>query len=301
MQRPDWDESTQGSLLIFVRDNTLFEALISLRGCSIDYWLGYKDQEVSTDVSTKSSPHQPIEQLVNPLPIPTMSGPKVAIVIYTMYGHIAKSQCPFNPSPWNCPRANSLTYSVAEAAKKGIEDAGGHATILQVPETLPQDVLNKMYAPPKPDYPIATPADLVQYDGFIFGVSTRFGNWSAQFKSFWDASGQLWATGALHGKFASTFVSTAGPGGGQESTFFSTFSTLAHHGIIFVPLVRANPLTQSNPLTVRTQGYKNTTALWNSHFDEVHGGSPFGAGECLLADSEYRSLTKLSRAQVPFL
>jgi len=139
---------------------------------------------------------------------------------------------------------------VAEAAKKGIEEAGGQATILQVPETLPQDVLNKMYAPPKPDYPIATPADLAQYDGFMFGVSTRFGNWSAQFKSFWDATGQLWATGALHGKFASTFVSSAGPGGGQESTFFSTFTTLAHHGIIFVPLVRVNPLLQSNPLTI---------------------------------------------------
>lgn len=150
---------------------------------------------------------------------------------------------------------------MAEAAKKGIEDAGGHATILQVPETLPKEVLDKMYAPPKPDYAIANPADLVQYDGFLFGISTRYGNWSAQFKSFWDSTGQLWGAGALHGKFAATFVSTAGPGGGQESSFFSTFTTLVHHGIIFVPL-----------------GYKNTSALWNAHFDEVHGGSPFGAG-----------------------
>ncbi|KIM31169.1 benzoquinone reductase [Serendipita vermifera MAFF 305830] len=169
-----------------------------------------------------------------------MSGPKIAIVIYSMYGHIAK---------------------MAEAAKKGIEEAGGQATILQVPETLPQEVLTKMYAPPKPDYPIATPATLLQYEGFLFGISTRYGNWPGQFKAFWDASGQVWATGGFHGKFASVFVSTSGPGGGQESTFLSTFSTLVHHGIIFVPL-----------------GYKNTNTLWNDHFDEVRGGSPFGAG-----------------------
>ncbi|PVF96617.1 putative 1,4-benzoquinone reductase [Serendipita vermifera] len=169
-----------------------------------------------------------------------MSSPKVAIVIYSMYGHIAK---------------------MAESVKKGIEAAGGSATILQVPETLPQEVLQKMHAPPKPDYPIATPADLPQYDGFLFGVSTRYGGWSAQFKSFWDSTGQIWVTGGLTGKFAGIFVSTAGPGGGQESTYFSALSTLVHHGLVFVPL-----------------GYMHTNALWNKHFEEVHGGSPFGAG-----------------------
>jgi NAD(P)H dehydrogenase (quinone) len=126
---------------------------------------------------------------------------------------------------------------VAESVKKGIETAGGSATILQVAETLPQEVLDKMYAPPKPDYPIVTPNDLLQYDAFMFGVSTRYGNWSAQFKTFWDSTGQLWAAGALAGKFAGVFVGTAGPGGGQESTYFSVLTTLVHHGLVFVPLV----------------------------------------------------------------
>lgn len=36
-------------------------------------------------------------------------------------------------------------------------------------QTLPQEVLTKMYAPAKPDYPIATAADLPQYDGFLIG------------------------------------------------------------------------------------------------------------------------------------
>ncbi|CAG7849264.1 P25 protein AltName: Full=Brefeldin A resistance protein [Serendipita indica DSM 11827] len=169
-----------------------------------------------------------------------MSGPKIAIVIYSMYGHIAK---------------------MAEAVKKGIESEGGHATILQVAETLPEDILTKMHAPPKPEYPVAAPADLLEYDGYLFGIATRFGGFPAQFKAFWDASGQLWQSGHLAGKFAGAFVATGGPGGGQESTYFSILTTFVHHGLVFVPL-----------------GYKYTSDLWNSNFSEIRGGSPFGAG-----------------------
>jgi multimeric flavodoxin WrbA len=78
---------------------------------------------------------------------------------------------------------------VAEAIKKGIESEGGHATILQVAETLPAEILARMSAPPKRDYPIATPADLLQYDAYMFGIAARYGGWPAQFKTFWDATG----------------------------------------------------------------------------------------------------------------
>jgi len=175
-----------------------------------------------------------------------MSGPKILILIYSMYGHIAK---------------------MAESAKKGIEAAGGNVTILQVAETLPQEVLTKMYAPAKPDYPIATPNDLLEYDGILLGISTRYGGWPAQFKTFWDATGQLWAQGALTGKFTAAFVSSAGPGGGQESTYFSILTTLVHHGLIFVPL-----------------GYKHTNSLWQGAKENVRGGSPFGAGTFAASD-----------------
>jgi len=139
---------------------------------------------------------------------------------------------------------------VAESAKKGVESAGGQATILQVAETLPQEVLTKMYAPPKPDYPIAAPNDLLEYDGILLGISTRYGGWPAQFKTFWDSTGQLWMQGALSGKFAAAFVSTGGPGGGQESTYFSILTTLVHHGLIFVPLVRPHPPCSEFPTLI---------------------------------------------------
>ncbi|KJA16571.1 benzoquinone reductase [Hypholoma sublateritium FD-334 SS-4] len=169
----------------------------------------------------------------------TKMAPKVGIIIYTMYGHIAK---------------------VAEAEKAGIEKAGGHATIYQVPETLSQEVLTKMYAPAKPNYPIITPDILAGLDAFIIGIPTRFGNFPTQWKAFWDSTGGLWSSGKLAGKYAGVFVSTAGPGGGQESTAIASLSTFAHHGVLYVPFGYAHAFAKLTDLT------------------EVHGGSPWGAG-----------------------
>ena len=59
---------------------------------------------------------------------------------------------------------------------------------------------------------------------------------SRALKTFWDATGKLWQNGALAGKFAGVFVSTGTPGGGQETTVINSLSTLAHHGICYVPL-----------------------------------------------------------------
>jgi len=168
-----------------------------------------------------------------------MSSPKVAIVIYSMYGHIAK---------------------LAEAEKAGIESAGGQVTIFQIPETLPEEVLTKMHAPPKHEYEVITPAKLATFDAFLFGVPTRYGNFPAQWKAFWDATGGLWGAGSLYGKYAGVFVSTAGPGGGQEVTALSSLSTLTHHGIGYIPFGYAKAFAQISNLT------------------EVHGGSPWGAG-----------------------
>lgn len=170
---------------------------------------------------------------------------KIAIVFYSMYGHIAK---------------------LAEAEKKGIEAAGGQVDIYQIAETLSQDVLAKMHAPPKSDYPVAEPNDLLKYDAILFGIPTRYGNFPAQWKAFWDHTGGIWATGGYWGKYAGVFISTASPGGGQESTAIAAMSTLAHHGFNYVPL-----------------GYKHSFGQL-TNLSEVHGGSPWGAGTFAGAD-----------------
>lgn len=88
----------------------------------------------------------------------------------------------------------------------------------QVPETLPEEVLGKMGAPPKSDVPIITPNELPEADGLLLGFPTRFGLMAAQFKAFLDATGGLWRTQALAGKPAGIFYSTGSQGGGQETT-----------------------------------------------------------------------------------
>ena len=170
-----------------------------------------------------------------------MAGPKIAIAYYSMYGHIRQ---------------------MAEAEKKGIEEAGGSATLFQVEETLSDEVLAKMHAPPKPTdvQVLSDPAQLEEFDAFLLGIPTRYGNFPAQWKAFWDRAGKQWATGAYHGKFAGVFVSTGSQGGGQESTVIAAMSTLAHQGIIYVPF-----------------GYKHAFGQL-SDLSEVRGGSAWGAG-----------------------
>lgn len=171
--------------------------------------------------------------------------PKVAIVFYSMYGHIKQ---------------------LAEAEAAGLKKVGIEADIFQVAETLPQEILTKMHAPPKSDYPVANPKTLESYDAFLFGIPTRYGNFPAQWKAFWDSTGTQWQTGAFWGKYAGVFVSSGGPGGGQESTAIASLSTLTHHGIIYVPL-----------------GYATSFGLL-SNLSEVHGGSPWGAGTYAASD-----------------
>jgi len=117
-----------------------------------------------------------------------------------------------------------------------------------------------MYAPKKSDIPVIDAKTLESYDAFLFGIPTRYGNFPAQWKTFWDTTGGQWGSGAYWGKYAGIFVSTGTMGGGQESTVIASLSTLAHHGIIYVPL-----------------GYKTAFPLL-SNVNEVRGGSPWGAG-----------------------
>lgn len=176
----------------------------------------------------------------------------VAIIIYSMYQHVA---------------------TMAEQVKAGVESEGSSATIYQVAETLPEEVLTAMYAPAKKDYPIATPEILAAADAVIFGFPTRFGAMPAQIKAFIDSTGGLWASGALYHKKCSVFIST-GTGGGKEMTIVNFLSTIAHHGMIYVPLGYAKAFAELTTL------------------DEIHGSSPWGAG-CIAGSDGSRQPSEL--------
>ncbi|GAB2284605.1 hypothetical protein Dimus_019061 [Dionaea muscipula] len=181
-----------------------------------------------------------------------MATTKVYIVYYTMYGHVAR---------------------LAEEIQKGAASVEGvEAKLWQVAETLPDEALAKMGAPPKSDVPIITANELAEGDGFIFGFPTRFGMMSAQFKAFLDSTGGLWRTQQLAGKPAGLFVSTGAQGGGQETTLLTAITQLAHHGMIFVPI-----------------GYTFGAGMFE--MEKVKGGSAYGAGT--LAGDGSRQPTEL--------
>jgi NAD(P)H dehydrogenase (quinone) len=153
-------------------------------------------------------------------------------------------------------------HRMAEAMAEGVKEVkGAEAVMRRVPETLPGEVLQKMGALEAQKafdhVPICKVDELASADAIIFGTPTRFGNMCGQMRQFLDATGQLWAAGALVGKVGSVFTSSATQHGGQESTILSFHITLLHQGMIIVGL----------PYTFQEQ-------MW---IDEIIGGSPYGA------------------------
>lgn len=161
---------------------------------------------------------------------------RVLVLYHSMYGHI-----------------ETMAQAVAEGVRR-VE--GAEVTIKRVPETMPTEAFKAAGGKTEQNADVASPGELADYDAIILGVPTRFGNMSGQMRNFLDQTGGLWAKGALAGKVASVFAST-GTGGGQEMTITSTWTTLAHHGMVIVPL-----------------GY---TAPELFDISQVSGGTPYGA------------------------
>jgi NAD(P)H dehydrogenase (quinone) len=175
---------------------------------------------------------------------------RILIVYYSMYGHV---------------------HRLAQAVAEGVGAVpGAEALLRRVPETLSQEVLEKMGAmePQKAmsGVPLCSMEELAAADAVIFGTPTRFGNMCGQMRQFLDATGQLWVKGALVGKAGSVFTSSNTQHGGQESTLLSFHITLLHQGMIIVGL----------PYAFAGQ----------MRSDEITGGSPYGASTIAGAKGE---------------
>ena len=168
---------------------------------------------------------------------------KVLVLYYSSYGHIEP---------------------MAKAVAGGAAAAGAQVDIKRVPETAPLEVAQAAHFKLDQEAPVATVADLADYDAIIIGTGTRFGRMSSQMAAFLDQAGGLWARGALNGKVGGAFTSTASQHGGQETTLFSIITNLLHFGMTIVGL---------------NYGFAGQMKL-----DEVTGGAPYGA--TTLADSD---------------
>ena len=161
---------------------------------------------------------------------------KVLVLYYSSWGHIEQ-----------------MAYAAAEGAR----EAGAEVTVKRVPELVPDEVAVQAHYKRDQKAPIATVAELPQYDAIIFGTPTRYGNMTAQMKNFIDQTGGLWARGELNGKVGSVFASSATQHGGQESTILTFLPVLMHLGMVVVGL----PYSFQGQMGV----------------SEVMGNSPYGA------------------------
>ena len=160
---------------------------------------------------------------------------KILVLYYSSWGHMEQ---------------------MANAAATGARSAGAEATVKRVAELAPDSVVESAHYKTDQPAPLATVDELPDYDGFIFGTPTRFGNMCAQMKNFLDQTGAHWQSGALIDKPATVMVSTASQHGGAEATLLSTQIVLQHQGMLIVPL-----------------SYAYQDQLGN---DTVRGGSPYG-------------------------
>ncbi|CAN7498929.1 NAD(P)H:quinone oxidoreductase [Pseudoxanthomonas sp. LjRoot143] len=161
---------------------------------------------------------------------------RILVLYYSAYGHI-----------------ETMAHAIAE----GATGAGAQVDIKRVPELVPEDVARASHYKLNQAAPVATIAELADYDAIIVGTGTRFGRMSSQMANFLDQAGGLWARGALHGKVGAAFTSTATQHGGQETTLFSIITNLLHFGMVIVGL---------------DYGHAGQMTL-----DEITGGSPYGA------------------------
>lgn len=161
---------------------------------------------------------------------------KLLVLYYSSYGHI-----------------ETMAAAVAEGARL----AGATVNIKRVPELVPETAARKSGYKVEQKAPLATPAELADYDAIIIGTPTRYGNMAAQMKNFLDQTGRLWAEDQLVGKVGSAFTSTGSQHGGQETTLQSTHTVLFHLGMLVVGL---------------PYSYKGQLRM-----DQITGGTPYGA------------------------
>ncbi len=169
---------------------------------------------------------------------------------------------------------HGATAEMARQIARGIDQVAGAAARLRTVPPVSAD--HEASAPPVPEAgaPYATPTDLRECAGLALGSPTRFGNMAAPLKYFLDGTSALWLAGALAGKPAAVFTSTASLHGGQESTLLSMMLPLMHHGMLLLGLPYSEPA-----LSQTTTG---GTPYGPSHLAGARSDAPLSEDERLL-------------------
>lgn len=135
--------------------------------------------------------------------------------------------------------------------------------------------------------PYATLDDLQHCAGLALGSPTRFGNMAAPMKYFLDGTSALWLSGALAGKPACVFSSTASMHGGQETTLMSMMLPLLHHGMLMLGL----PYTEAALSTTQSGG----TPYGATHVSGTGKDAPLTQDEVQLAQHMGQRLARTAK------
>jgi NAD(P)H dehydrogenase (quinone) len=183
---------------------------------------------------------------------------KVLVLYYSSYGHI-----------------EAMAHAVAEGARAV---AGTEVAVKRVPELVPEAVAKASHFKTEQAAPVATVAELADYDAIIIGTPTRYGRMASQMANFLDQTGGLWFQDKLVGKVGSVFTSTASQHGGQETTLTSTIVNLMHYGMVIVGV----PYSEKRLVDL----------------SEMSGGTPYGASTIAAGDgSRQPSVNELEIAR----
>ena len=142
------------------------------------------------------------------------------------------------------------TASMARHIARGVEHIDRARALLRTVPRVSTGIGTETPAIPNEGPPYVELEDLQDCDGLILGSPTRFGNMAASLKHFLDSTNAQWASGALTGKPAAVFTSTASLHGGQESTLLSMMLPLLHHGMVIAGL----PYNEPQLLATRSGG-----------------------------------------------
>ncbi len=168
---------------------------------------------------------------------------------------------------------HGATERLAQQIARGVEQAGVEARIRIVPavSAVCEATADEI---PECGHLYASEDDLRDCAGLLLGSPTRFGNMAAPLKYFLDGTSSLWMSGALIGKPAGVFTSSASMHGGQESTLLTMMMPLLHHGMVIAGL----PYSEAALTTTQS------------------GGTPYGASHVAGQDGRTVDSTELELA-----
>jgi NAD(P)H dehydrogenase (quinone) len=133
--------------------------------------------------------------------------PSVAIVYFSAQGH---------------------THQLAEAVAAGAQSVAG--TTVELVRIVGEDIVHGRWKNP------AALAKVTAADAIVFGTPTYMGGYSAQMKTFIDASSEVWMKMGWKNKLAAAFTHSLTLSGDKLNTLEGLWVNAMQHGMIWVGL-----------------------------------------------------------------